>query len=147
MRSQPDAPPPPQSLSKNTMYTLGQHIGSCSWAPRALCIVFDRDGGGGPHRVGCACSEFGGRVCFVSFFTRDCGGCEHGAFFVSGWLPVAWGRGCLLIGNNDNPSPKGKKGVGKGNSLNHSRPKGLVGFPETFILHPPADLFTSRIRY
>ena len=36
-----------------------------------------------------------------------------------------------------NPSPKGKKGVGKGISLNHSRPKGLVGFPkvlEIFML-------------
>ena len=32
------------------------------------------------------------------------------------------------VGGGVNPSPKGKKGVGKGNSLDHLRPKGLVGF-------------------
>ena len=31
------------------------------------------------------------------------------------------------VGGGVNPSPKGKKGVGKGISLNHSRPKWLVG--------------------
>ena len=36
------------------------------------------------------------------------------------------------VGGCVNPSQKGQKGVGKGNSLNHSRPKGLVGF--AFIL-------------
>ena len=30
--------------------------------------------GGGAHRVGCACFEFGGKVCFVLFFDRDGGG-------------------------------------------------------------------------
>ena len=71
-------------------------------------LFFDRDGGGGSHRVGCACSGFGGIVCFVLFFTRDGGGVAR---MVLGWLPVAWGRGCLLIGNSDRPPPKGKKGV------------------------------------
>ena len=58
---------------------------------------------------------------------------------VSGWHPVAWGRGCLLIGNSDKPFPEGKRGVGKGNSLNHSRPKGLVGLypPIPFLLQLP----------
>ena len=32
-----------------------------------------------------------------------------------------------VVGGGVNPSPKGKKGVGQGISLNHSRPKGLVG--------------------
>ena len=31
------------------------------------------------------------------------------------------------------PSPKGKKGVGKGNSQNHSRPKGLDGLLGTLV--------------
>ena len=39
-----------------------------------------------------------------------------------------------------NPSPKGKKGVGRGNALNHLRPKGLVRFvtfPRAADLGPP----------
>ena len=41
------------------------------------------------------------------FFDRDGGG---GVGMVSGWHPVAWGRGCLLIGNSDNPLPEGEEG-------------------------------------
>ena len=64
-------------------------------------------------------------VYFVLFFDRDGGG---GVVMVSGWHPVAWGRGCLLIGNSDKPLPEGEEGVGRnGGELNHSRPKGLVG--------------------
>ena len=32
------------------------------------------------------------------------------------------------VGGRVNPSPKGKKGVGRGSSLDHLRPKELVGF-------------------
>eukprot|EP00959_Pyramimonas_sp_CCMP1952_P475194 9504056-Pyramimonas_sp.AAC.2 len=39
-----------------------------------------------------------------------------------GLLLVAWGDGRLI-----NPSPKRKKGVGRGNALNQARPEGLVG--------------------
>ena len=46
----------------------------------------------------------------------------------TGWPPVAWGRGCLFIGNSDKPFPEGEEqGVGRGRDLNHSRPKGMVG--------------------
>ena len=38
--------------------------------------------------------------------------------------PGQWGG----VRGGVNPSPKGKKGVGRGNSLDHLRPKGLVGF-------------------
>ena len=36
----------------------------------------------------------------------------RGAFFLGdpGWPPVAWGRGCLLIGNSDKPLPEGEEG-------------------------------------
>ena len=37
--------------------------------------------------------------------------------------PGQWGG----VRGGVNPSPKGKKGVGRGNSLDHLRPKGLVG--------------------
>eukprot|EP00959_Pyramimonas_sp_CCMP1952_P011421 239730-Pyramimonas_sp.AAC.1 len=48
-----------------------------------------------------------------------------GARMVLGWLPVAWGRGCLWIGNSDKPLPEGEeKGVGRGSSLDHLRPEG-----------------------
>ena len=33
-----------------------------------------------------------------------------GVVIVPGWLPVAWGRGCLLIGNSDKPFPEGEEG-------------------------------------
>ena len=46
-------------------------------------------------------------MCFVLFFIRDGGGVAR---IVSGWLPVAWGRGCLLIGNSDKPLPEGEEG-------------------------------------
>eukprot|EP00959_Pyramimonas_sp_CCMP1952_P123892 2590121-Pyramimonas_sp.AAC.1 len=48
MRGQTDAAPPHPSLSEknHANYILGQSPGSCPWGPRALCIVFDRDGGG-----------------------------------------------------------------------------------------------------
>ena len=32
------------------------------------------------------------------------------------------------VGGGVNPSPKGKRGGGRGRDLNHSRPTGLVGF-------------------
>ena len=38
--------------------------------------------------------------------------------------PGQWGG----VRGGVNPSPKGKKGVGRGNALDHLRPKGLVGF-------------------
>ena len=37
------------------------------------------------------------------------GGGPHGVGMVPGWLPVAWGRGCLLIGNSDKPLPEGEE--------------------------------------
>ena len=50
------------------------------------------------------------------------------------------------VGGGVNPSPKGKKGVGRGISLNHSRPKGLVGLlrkgpesPQGAFKRPPRD--------
>ena len=51
-------------------------------------------------------------VHFVLFFARDCGGV---LFFGPGWPPVAWGRGCLLIGNSDKPLPEGEEGGWKRN--------------------------------
>ena len=54
-----------------------------------------------------------------------------GGLIVPGWPPVAWGWGCLLIGSSDRPFPKGEEGgwkKGRWRELNHSRPKGLVGF-------------------
>ena len=50
---------------------------------------------------------------------------------VSGWHPVAWGRGCLLIGNSDKPLPEGEEGFleeGRKTSLDRLSPKGLAGF-------------------
>ena len=47
-----------------------------------------------------------------------------------GWPPVAWGRGCLLIGNSDKPLPEGEEGVleeGRKISLDRLSPKGLAG--------------------
>ena len=46
-------------------------------------------------------------VYFALFFDRD-----GGVFFWGdpGWPPVAWGRGCLLIGNSDKPLPEGEEG-------------------------------------
>ena len=41
------------------------------------------------------------------------GGALMVPFLVSGWLPVAWGRGCLLIGNSGKPLPEGEEGVWK----------------------------------
>ena len=57
-------------------------------------------------------------VHFVLFFAREGGGgVYHGVVMGPGWHPVAWGRGCLLIGNSDKPFPEGeergwKKGSG-----------------------------------
>ena len=55
------------------------------------------------------------------------GGSEHRALLVPGWLPVAWGRGCLLIRNSDKPVPEGEEGVLEEEreiSLDHLRPEG-----------------------
>ena len=49
---------------------------------------------------------------------------------VSGWHPVAWGRGCLLIGNSDKPLPEGEEGGWKRKLPKPPPPKGLVGFLE-----------------
>ena len=46
-------------------------------------------------------------VYFVLFFARDGGGVAR---IVPGWPPVAWGRGCLLIGSSDKPFPEGEEG-------------------------------------
>ena len=62
-------------------------------------------------------------VYFVLFFARDGG--EGGALIGPGWPPVAWGRGCLLIGNSDKPLPEGEEGVveeGRGIALDHLSP-------------------------
>ena len=45
-------------------------------------------------------------VYFVLLFDRDGGG----VIMVPGWHPVAWGRGCLSIGNSDKPFPEGEEG-------------------------------------
>ena len=34
------------------------------------------------------------KVYFVWFLTGMVGGCPHGYLMGSGWLPIAWGRGC-----------------------------------------------------
>ena len=54
-----------------------------------------------------------------------------GGGIVPGWLPVAWGRGCLLIGSSDRPFPEGEEGVleeGRKISLDHLRPTGSWDF-------------------
>ena len=64
-----------------------------------------------------------------------CEGWWGGVVMVSGWHPVAWGRGCLLIGNSDNPLPEVEEGFleeGRQTSLDHPSPRGLVGFSRTF---------------
>ena len=60
-------------------------------------------------------------VYFVLFFLQGTagGGGWHGVVMVSGWHPVAWGRGCLLIGNSDKPLPEGEEGGWK---MNLSKP-------------------------
>ena len=63
---------------------------------------------------------------FCMFFTRDGGG-EHVVFIVPGWVPVAWGRGCLLIGNSDKPFPEGEEGGWKRKLPRPPTPRGLVG--------------------
>eukprot|EP00959_Pyramimonas_sp_CCMP1952_P089929 1882357-Pyramimonas_sp.AAC.1 len=61
---------------------------------------------GGPHRVGRACSKCGGRVRF--FWTGVVGvGRHRGVSLVSGWLPVALGRGSILLRNSAEPFPEG----------------------------------------
>ena len=50
-----------------------------------------------------------------------------GVVMGSGWPPVAWGRGCLLIGNSDKPLPEGEEGAEEEErriSLDHLRPEG-----------------------
>ena len=47
--------------------------------------------------------------------------------------PGQWGG----VRRGVNPSPKEKKGVGRGSALDHLRPKGLVGLPSA---HPPPCL-------
>ena len=67
----------------------------------------------------------------IVFYKGWWGGCPHGVVMVPGWLPVAWGRGCLLIGNSDKPLPEREEGVveeERGISLDRLSPKGLAGF-------------------
>ena len=58
----------------------------------------------------CVAHTYDPRCCpevhFVLFFDRDGGGVFLGG---PGWPPVAWGRGCLLIGNSDKPFPEGEE--------------------------------------
>ena len=65
---------------------------------------------------------------------------------VSGWLPVAWGRGCLLIGNSDKPLPEGEVEDGSGNSLNHLRPEGWWDFTDLAYFHVSVSIFDSHVR-
>ena len=51
--------------------------------------------------------DFAPKCTLYCFFEMDGVGC---ALMVSGWHPVAWGRGCLLIGNSDKPFPEGEEG-------------------------------------
>ena len=44
------------------------------------------------------------------------------------------------VGGGVNPSPKGKKGVGRGSALDHLRPKGLVGL----LICPTVAVWTSH---
>ena len=58
-----------------------------------LALCFFHTDGGGAHRVGCACSEFGGRVCFVV-----CLFVVSGMLFGEGMFLVAFGslgEGCV----------------------------------------------------
>ena len=67
------------------------------------------------------------------FFARD-----GGFFFGTLVGPRSpGGGGVYQEGTVINPSPKGKKGAGRGWELNHSRPKGQVGFlcPEPYFSH------------
>ena len=50
------------------------------------------------------------------------------------------------VGGGVNHSPKGKKGVGRGSSLNHSRPEGLVGF-HTACSAERVDLVAFLVAY
>ena len=72
------------------------------------------------------------------------GGGPHGALIVPGWVPVAWGRGCLVIRNSDNPLPEGKKGGWKRNRSRPPPPRGRVGFlfVSLHVVRPPIPLST-----
>ena len=66
---------PRRPCQKPIQSVRGAHEHDPRLGPKCiLYCFFDRDGGGRPHRVGRACSQFGGRVCFVLFFTTDGGG-------------------------------------------------------------------------
>ena len=52
-------------------------------------------------------------LCIV--FCKGRRGGYHGVVMGTGWPPVAWGRGCLLIGNSDKPFPEGEEGRWKRN--------------------------------
>ena len=73
--------------------------------------------------------------CTLYCFLTGKGG--RGVIMVPGWPPVAWGRGCFLIGNSDKPLPEGEEGVveeGRGLALDHLSPRGLVGFLHSLSL-------------
>eukprot|EP00959_Pyramimonas_sp_CCMP1952_P173070 3616799-Pyramimonas_sp.AAC.1 len=47
---------------------------------------------------------------------------------VPGWPPVAWGSGCMLMGNSGAPLFEGKDGGWKRKLPRPPTPRGLVGF-------------------
>eukprot|EP00959_Pyramimonas_sp_CCMP1952_P357887 7493033-Pyramimonas_sp.AAC.1 len=69
---------------------------------------------------------------------------QRGVGIGSGWLPVAWGMECLLVGNNGmNASPEGNQGGWQRKSakpLTPSRAGGIIGGPASGLRALPAVL-------
>ena len=70
---------------------------------------------------------------------------------VPGWHPVAWGRGCLLIGNSDKPLPEREERGWKRKLSRPPTPRGLVGLAGRGGSGPPSPLlffspFLSALR-
>ena len=85
----------------------GQQILPTMLLRSVRCIVFARESARVAHTYDPRCCP---EVYFVLSFDRDGGG-----IIVPGWPPVAWGRGCLLIGSSDKPFPEGIEGrAGRG---------------------------------
>ena len=69
-----------------------------------FAMFFDRESACVAHTYDPRCCP---EVHFVLFFWK---GWWWGGRIVPGWPPVAWGRGCLLIGNSDKAFPEGEEG-------------------------------------